>query len=1020
MNARPERRRRIIRFADCALNLQQRVLVRNGIPVDLQPRPFSLLEHLIENRDRVVSRDEITERVWNGTAVNGQALRFAVHAVRRAVGDDGRAQRVIQTVSRVGLRFVADVRFESESAEYGEPGLMLQREQAVRAAEMAMASAEKAQGRAIVALGPAGIGKTTYLKHLRAVSRRAGFVVELVRCVDFGETPPFWPWTVLLRQLGERFGERHESVAYGQQRPEIAWLVPELAADSVQGGSAERSVARWDVRSARFRLFDAVAQELAQLSTQEPLALLFDDLQEVDPESRSLFRYLASRLDDCRILLAGTIRLGSRWSDEESEVESLIGRTSVTTMRLEPLGAPSVARLVEIRTGVRVSESISEDLIAYTGGNPYFLGALLDSIRDDDRWRRILCGEECLERCDVPESVQEVIWTRLSCLSAEAQELLRVASVVGAEVPVGVLEVVLSADEVMGRIGEAVEAGMLEIRNPEGLCRFPHALVRETIYARLKISERARLHRRVGIALEEFSNGQIGPHCAEIARHFAGASGRQFAVRAIEYLLQAAKWSAERAAFATARDQLKSALRLAGDAAPSDRLLKCRVLLELGFLEGVEGRRDEMQRSVWEAAEIAKEIGSGEQLARAAMLYAPDLLVIETGVYDAALVSLLEEALVLVADSCVGERVRLLARLAMALHWSDENVDRIESLIENARSLVSGTSDEGLGRYVERAARIALYSVEEPRRNLDHCQEVNVTEGPAALLDDVLRISGLLQLGRVREVDVRIEEFAVKQEMIHCSSATWYVKMFRGTMALMRGEYSAAREFGDVYLRQGALVQDQNATHSYALQRVMAAIDEGGLESLEGSVSAMAENFPRVNGWRAGLCYLYAEMGENARARDLIEALGGEAAWAQARRNSWFGAVCAMTLACRVLDYREIASKLYEVLVPMRGQLAVVGFGSFCWGATDRFLGVLASLMDEPDLAGRHFSAAVRLNARCGAGPAVAHCYREMAYFGYQVGAERAAEYSEMAIRRARRLGMRRLEEGAVRDRNSH
>ena len=69
-----------------------------------------LLIYLIENRDRVVSKDEIFEAVWSGRIVSESALTTRINAVRKAVGDSGAAQRLIRTYSRKGVRFVGEVR----------------------------------------------------------------------------------------------------------------------------------------------------------------------------------------------------------------------------------------------------------------------------------------------------------------------------------------------------------------------------------------------------------------------------------------------------------------------------------------------------------------------------------------------------------------------------------------------------------------------------------------------------------------------------------------------------------------------------------------------------------------------------------------------------------------------------------------------------------------------------------------------------------------------------------------------
>jgi TolB-like protein len=81
-------------------------LTRNGDPIALQPQAYSLLVFLIENADRVVSKDEIIEIVWKGKIVGDGTLNARINALRRALGDDGVSQSVIKTLPRQGLRFV--------------------------------------------------------------------------------------------------------------------------------------------------------------------------------------------------------------------------------------------------------------------------------------------------------------------------------------------------------------------------------------------------------------------------------------------------------------------------------------------------------------------------------------------------------------------------------------------------------------------------------------------------------------------------------------------------------------------------------------------------------------------------------------------------------------------------------------------------------------------------------------------------------------------------------------------------
>jgi TolB-like protein len=96
-------------FDDFVLDLDRRELTRGSQPVELGPQVFDLLVYLVQNRHRVVSKDTLLEAIWGGRIVSESTLTSHINAVRKAVGDNGAAQRLIRTIARKGFRFVGDV-----------------------------------------------------------------------------------------------------------------------------------------------------------------------------------------------------------------------------------------------------------------------------------------------------------------------------------------------------------------------------------------------------------------------------------------------------------------------------------------------------------------------------------------------------------------------------------------------------------------------------------------------------------------------------------------------------------------------------------------------------------------------------------------------------------------------------------------------------------------------------------------------------------------------------------------------
>lgn len=92
------------------LDAERRELTQGSQLVAVGPKVFDLLLHLVRNRDQVVTRDDLLAAVWDGRIVSESTLTTHVNAVRKAIGDTGKEQRLIRTIARKGMRFVGEVR----------------------------------------------------------------------------------------------------------------------------------------------------------------------------------------------------------------------------------------------------------------------------------------------------------------------------------------------------------------------------------------------------------------------------------------------------------------------------------------------------------------------------------------------------------------------------------------------------------------------------------------------------------------------------------------------------------------------------------------------------------------------------------------------------------------------------------------------------------------------------------------------------------------------------------------------
>lgn len=110
-------------FDRFTLDLDRGLLLENGQDIAIEPRGFALLTLLVMNHDRIVTRDEIVEKVWDGRIVSDAAIATAIKTVRKALGDDGTGQKYLRTLRGRGIRFVGDVSLQSQArVQETEPG----------------------------------------------------------------------------------------------------------------------------------------------------------------------------------------------------------------------------------------------------------------------------------------------------------------------------------------------------------------------------------------------------------------------------------------------------------------------------------------------------------------------------------------------------------------------------------------------------------------------------------------------------------------------------------------------------------------------------------------------------------------------------------------------------------------------------------------------------------------------------------------------------------------------------------
>jgi DNA-binding CsgD family transcriptional regulator/transcriptional regulator with XRE-family HTH domain len=526
-----------------------------------------------------------------------------------------------------------------------------------------LADAFTGHGSVVMLVGEAGIGKTRLAREFAENASSEGAVVLGGCCFEGDWQPPYGPWVEALgpyvrsrpaQEVRQELGPGAASIA--QLVPEIRTALPDVPLPTPLSPDEER-----------FRLYDSIIRFLLAISGKQLLLLVLDDLHWADPDSLRLLRHLARSVARARVLilgayrdpefglsdghpLIGTLSMLRRESDYERIAVRGFTRDEVAEYLAESAGRPLPQALVRV---------IEEE----TSGNPFYAREVLRHLTEeakllqrDGRWTTDLSIREL----GIPEGVRQVVGRRVARLSEQTGVLLRLASGFTGGFGFDVLQTLSDLPEqvLLDCVDEALEAGI--IRTSGGTpprYEFAHAIVRHTLYESLNPDRRARLHRRIALALEWLQASGKLEDAAELATQYHASAAVSGAARGIPHALTAA----EQARAAYAHERAATFLRMARDlAAENPPVERADILRQLAIAEAEAVMLERAQRSVEEALEAMSATGV-EPRARAEFLAVVARALKDGGADMAAWEPLVERGLALVGD----RRDLLWARLTL-------------------------------------------------------------------------------------------------------------------------------------------------------------------------------------------------------------------------------------------------------------------------------------------------------------------------------------------------------------------
>jgi class 3 adenylate cyclase/tetratricopeptide (TPR) repeat protein len=856
--------------------------------------------------------------------------------------------------------------------------VMVGRAVEAEALALAWAKAQDGQRQVVLLAGEPGIGKTGLATETARAAHEGGATV-LFGSSEEDVGVPYRPFVEALRHYVAHAPEEVLAEHVKAHRGELARLVPELAERVADLPAPQLAEAETE----RFLLFEAVTGLLAAASSESPIVLVLDDLHWARSPELLLLKHLIRSPESIRLLVIGTYRDTdlSRTHPLTAVLADLRRESGVERVPLHGLDDAAVETLMAAVVRHELDDALvglAHALRAETEGNPFFIGEVIRHLREssallheEGRWMY----RGAIADLGIPESVREVIGRRLGRLSETTSRMLSLAAGIGRQFDVALLAKIAdtSEDAVLDALDESMAAALVsEVRGSAAQFAFRHALIRTTLYEELSATRRARLHRRIGEALEDLVQGKPGTRIEELAYHWLAATPATDAEKAIGYARQAGQRALAGLAFEEAAAHFERALAVLEPRDEDGRRLHCDLLLALGDVQRRAGNTS-YRGTVATAVEVARTLGDGERLARAVLGHARSGgIVANVTVVDEALLALYEEARVALGDVDSPLRVQVLGQLAAELAWTPER-ERRHALSREAVAIARRLGEpRGLGQ----ALNLRHLAIGDPftlGERLDLTAELaalaaRVGSRELAWYSAWHRGGALLESGDIGGAEQSLAEVERLAGELRQAYYKWLARLGRAMLAILRGAPDAEAEAFAAF-ELGRAGGQPDAAAAFGTQVSVLRSYQGRLGELIDVLRANVDAQPHIPAWRSVLARAYCDTDQLAEARAQLDALR-DVGLDSPPDAQWTSVVVAMSPVISDLRDRSAAAVLYERMRPIANQVEVFSGDIVSRGSYGQFCGMLAACLGRWDDAERHFTDGLAMNERLGARPA--------------------------------------------------
>ncbi|MCP2170339.1 BTAD domain-containing putative transcriptional regulator [Goodfellowiella coeruleoviolacea] len=830
----------------------------------------------------------------------------------------------------------------------------------------ALVGAGGGRGGLLLVTGEPGIGKTRVAEAAAGRAAELGLAVAVGRCPDESGAPALWPWLSVLRAVVRQGSVPLRRLADQIGLSALLDLGQQQAGDPDAGPTAPEPPAHTP---------RAMVELLAHAARERPLLVALDDLHWADPDSVRVLRVLTTLLPDLPLLVLATSRDGA---DLHGPPAALMAElTGVWTRRLplRRLTEPEVAQVLRHRFGPAVDEHLARVIHQRCGGTPFHVVELARLVPE--------VGAESLAEA-LPTGTRDLIRHRLRRLPDGAEAVLVVAAVVGEEFD---FEVVASASDVpadtlLELVESTVDWGLLVEAGPVGRFRFSHALVRDTLRQSISRVRLARLHARVAAALEQrAASGARAPGdlLDAIAFHWLAAAPVGHAEPAVTAAVAAARRAERMYAHQHAARLWSAAIEVIDQhAVPTTPAATRRLfdlLVDLGRACCRGGLNEQARTVLNRAIGLARQLDDPSALAVAATVYSSELLQ-PTREYqsgDDTVVDALRDALRLLPTADSPLRCLALAALAAeryfeaAAHGAGDQHGRDPSA--EAVAMARRLGDPEL---LLRALHVRLQAIRHPdtlaERQALAEEQVELASQPGVSPDWlpkalVRRSTTWLEAGNMAEAQAAADACAIANQKVRLLEIDVHLRWWEALRAGLAGDPRTAEALA---MKAYELHRNTVWGPGPALvgHRLSWLIDEGRYQEMEAVIRAgmAAASGGPLTPQHLGLILALQGRIDEARAYCPPAAQVPE----PPRDWLWLLQMVLRAYAWVLCGDVESCRWALDRLLPYAGRTVTNGSAVICWGSVDHFLGELAEVAGDRDLAITMLRNAVRHNGELG------------------------------------------------------